>query len=151
MSKIRLHATCVSIGDAGVLLTGSPGSGKSDLALRLIDRGAMLVADDQVLIARRGDHVYAQAPETIRGRMEVRGIGVLAMPHAAQAELRLEIDLEGVVVRMPEPRYAAHEGILIPYLALAGREASAAAKIWLAVSMLNGPLQEGVTFPFPPQ
>src|SRR5437763_699931 len=62
MQMIRVHGTCVAIAGEGVLLRGMPGSGKSDLALRLIDGGARLVADDQTELTRRGDTITAAAP-----------------------------------------------------------------------------------------
>ena len=72
---MMVHATCVAIGDRAVLLCGPSGSGKSDLALRLIDGGAQLVADDQVVLRAEGGRIVARAPEALAGRMEVRGIG----------------------------------------------------------------------------
>ncbi|WP_040850329.1 HPr kinase/phosphorylase, partial [Nitrospirillum viridazoti] len=76
---IRVHATCVSVGGAGVLLRGASGSGKSDLALRLVDAGALLVADDQVALAAdpTATLLTATAPERLAGLIEVRGLGIL--------------------------------------------------------------------------
>jgi serine kinase of HPr protein (carbohydrate metabolism regulator) len=155
MSAVRLHATCVVIdaagGEACVLLTGPSGSGKSDLGLRLIDRGARLIADDQVLVEARGGRLYARAPEAIRGRIEVRGVGVVAVAWQEEAELRLQIALGGLPVRLPEPSFARISGIALPHLTLTGFEASATAKVRQAVvAILAGP-QPGVTFPFAPQ
>lgn len=155
MSVLRLHGTCVAlpIGSetAGVLITGPSGSGKSDLALRLIDRGAKLIADDQILVEARGGRLFARAPETIRGRMEVRHVGVVAVPFAEEAEIRLAVALGEEPVRLPEPAWVAVAGADLPRLALKPFEASAPAKIRLAVQALMGSPGLGVTFPFPPR
>ena len=131
---IRLHATCVAIDGAGVLLRGPSGAGKSDLALRLIDRGAVLVADDQVLVAREGERLVATAPEQIAGRIEVRGLGILRLPATAAAVL-LAIDLvpPAEVERLPSRRLLTLEGIDMPCLSLNPFECSAPAKVRLAV------------------
>src|SRR6266702_2657381 len=104
MLMIRAHGTCIAIDGEGVLLRGTPGSGKSDLALRLIDAGARLVADDQTELRRRGADIIAQAPPAIVDRIEVRGVGILACPSVAGEPLRLVVELfpAGDVVRMPE-------------------------------------------------
>src|SRR3546814_17418763 len=85
---LRVHATCIAIDGRGILLRGPSGSGKSDLALRLIDGGALLVADDQVILTEADGELTASAPATTAGRMEVRGIGVVDMPHLPQVGLR---------------------------------------------------------------
>ena len=75
-----LHASCVVIGACGVLLLGKSGSGKSDLALRLIKGGATLVSDDQVKLSRNGRSIVAAAPDNIKGLLEIRGLGILRFP-----------------------------------------------------------------------
>lgn len=149
----RLHGTCVALvlpqGDAGVLFTGPPGSGKSDLALRLIDAGARLVADDQIELEARGGHLFARAPASIRGRMEARGVGVVAVACVPEAEVHLEIALGAAGARLPEPAFVTRAGVKLPCLTLNGFEASTAAKVRLAVSALMVPKPPGVTFPFP--
>jgi serine kinase of HPr protein (carbohydrate metabolism regulator) len=131
---IDVHGTTVEIAGAGILLRGAPGSGKSDLALRLIDAGARLVADDRTLLRRDGDRLIAAAPESIAGRLEVRGVGILTMPSVTQAVLRLVVDLVApdAVERLPEPRSVRLLGVDLPLLSLAPFEASAAAKLRLA-------------------
>ena len=62
-----------------MLITGPSGSGKSDLALRLLDRGFTLVSDDQTIVRRDGDRLLASAPPTIAGKLEIRGIGIVEM------------------------------------------------------------------------
>jgi HPr Serine kinase C-terminal domain len=147
-----LHATCVALpfpeGYVGVLLIGAPGSGKSDLALRLIDAGARLVADDSVILDARGRRLLARAPQTIAGRMEVRGLGVVAVPFLEEVEVRLEIALGGAVPRLPDPGFSVRCGVKLMRLVLAPFEASAPAKIRLALKALTVPPHPGVTFPF---
>src|SRR3546814_15303755 len=90
---LRVHATCIAIDGRGILLRGPSGSGKSDLALRLIDGGALLVADDQVILTEADGELTASAPATIAGRMEVRGIGIVDMPHLPQVGLTPVVDV----------------------------------------------------------
>jgi HPr kinase/phosphorylase len=137
----RAHGTCIAIDGKGVLLRGRPGSGKSDLALRLIDAGARLVADDQTELTRRGDEIMARAPASIAGRIEIRGVGILACPSIATAMLHLVVDLvpAGAVERLPEAQTCTYEGRAIPLLALAPFEASTPAKIRLALQALAAP------------
>ena len=78
-----LHATAISINGQAVLLIGPPGSGKSDLALRLIDRGALLIADDQVALTEVDGVLHASAPAATAGLIEVRGLGIAAVAHGA--------------------------------------------------------------------
>ncbi len=130
-----VHATSVALGGHAVLIRGPSGSGKSDLALRLMDGGATLVADDQTQVSAEGGRLYVGVPGSIAGMIEVRGIGVLRVPHLARAPLALVVDLVPPedVERMPEPSSAVFLGILLPRLALAAFEASAAAKVRLAM------------------
>ncbi|MGH6929789.1 MAG: HPr kinase/phosphorylase, partial [Dongiaceae bacterium] len=124
---------------AGVLLRGPPGSGKSDLALRLIDSGAMLVADDGAELRRAGDTVIARlppaAPDSVRGRIEVRGLGIAPVPTVAESRLDLVVDLvpADAVERLPEPATVELLGVKLSLLRLHGLEPSAPAKVRLAV------------------
>lgn len=120
------------------MLRGPSGSGKSDLALRLIDGGARLVADDQTELTRVADGVIARSPASIAGRMEVRGLGILRVPTVPGAPLRLVIDLVAPdrVERLPEPQFCEYLQCSLPLLALAPFAASAPAKIRLALACL---------------
>lgn len=128
---VTLHATCVALHGRGILLTGASGAGKSDLALRLIDRGAELVSDDGTIVEARDGRLHARPPATIAGRIEVRGIGILIMPCRAEAVLALCLALDAAVPRLPEdvPAMRAIEGLALPLLALAPFEASAPVKV----------------------
>lgn len=138
---IRVHGTSVALGGDGILLRGPSGSGKSDLALRLIDEGGRLVADDQTELRLSGDEVSMTSPATIAGRMEVRGIGIVRMPTVAVAPLRLVVDLVPgeAVERLPEPAACDYLGRRFPLIHLAPFEASAPAKLRLALRALSPP------------
>ena len=132
---IRVHATSVALDGGGVLLRGPSGSGKSDLALRLIDHGARLVADDQTELERVGGVLEMRAPATIAGRIEVRGLGIIRVPAVATAPLRLVVDLVAPesIERLPEPQFCTLLGVSLPLLLLAPFAASATAKLRLAL------------------
>jgi serine kinase of HPr protein (carbohydrate metabolism regulator) len=127
-----LHATAVAIDGKGVLIEGPSGSGKSDLALRLLDRGAALVADDQVRVARAGAGVRLACPERIAGLIEVRGLGILRVEPAAEAPLALCVTL-GEEARLPEPATRTVLGAAVRAMTLDPRAPSAPIKVELAL------------------
>jgi serine kinase of HPr protein (carbohydrate metabolism regulator) len=137
---LRLHASCVLVGETGVLLRGPSGSGKSDLALRLIDRGAVLVADDQVLLRRDGDQLLAEAPDILAGLLEVRGLGILTFPYRALVPVGLLIDLvePAELERMPEPQTLSLLDKSIPLYRVSAGEPAAPIKVRLAVQHAAG-------------
>lgn len=137
LSSDTIHASCVSIDGRGVLLGGRSGSGKSDLALRLIDRGAILVSDDYSQVVRRAGRLIASPPARITGRIEVRGVGIVELPHLAEVEVALFIDLEAPVERMPLPATRRIAGVDVPVAAAAPLEASAPIKIELLLKALG--------------
>lgn len=126
-----LHASCVAIDNRGVLLTGASGAGKSDLALRLIDRGASLVGDDGVMIEASNGRLLASPGRNIEGQMEVRGLGILAFPWVSRVPLALVVALDQEVLRMPDELLPVRvfEGLTLPLIALNPFEASAAIKV----------------------
>ena len=135
-----IHATAVALAGRVVLLRGAPGIGKSDLALRLVDGGAMLVADDQTCLSRRGGEVWAAAPDSLRDLLEVRGVGIVRMPALAEAPVALVIDLVGEkeVERCPDPQAESVLGVELQRLQLNGACASAPAKVRLALRLAAG-------------
>ena len=133
--KLLLHATAVAFGDAAVLLVGPPGAGKSDLALRLIDRGALLVADDQVDAEAVCGRLIANAPAAIAGLLEIRGVGLIALPFAVAVPVILVCDLGMAVERLPCPAHKRIGSVSIPLLAIAPFEASAPNKVERAVAL----------------
>jgi len=135
---LLIHATTVAVDGHGVAIAGASGSGKSDLALRLIDGGARLVADDQTRIERQGDRLVAAAPAAIAGLLEVRGVGVVDLPHQEFVVLRLIVEAvpSAEVERMPPPESREMLGLAVPLVRLDPFAVSACAKVRLAVSKL---------------
>lgn len=133
---MQVHASCIAFEGKGVLLRGPPGAGKSDLALRAIEAGARLVADDLVALNLRGDRVWARALPRADGRLEVRGVGIVRLPALDGAELVLLADLAGPE-RLPEPDFEPVLGRPVKRIRLAPFEISAAIKLRLAVLMAS--------------
>ncbi|MGD9669099.1 MAG: HPr kinase/phosphorylase [Hyphomicrobiaceae bacterium] len=144
--EVLVHATAVESTGQCVLLTGPSGAGKSDLALRLVGWPPTglglppfsLVSDDQVLLTRDGERIIARPPETIAGRIEVRGLGILQMAHADFAEVRLVVQLTAAeaVERMPKPQTLSLVGVSLPTIHLYPFEPSAPLKVALALRAL---------------
>lgn len=135
-SPLPYHATGVVFCGHGLLLRGPSGSGKSDLALRLIDAGGKLVADDHTRIVREDAGLVMRPPETIRGMIEVRGVGLLKMPFCAAARLDVVVDLvvHDAVERLPERTQKSFtegpfDGAVLRFLRLYPFESSAVAKL----------------------
>jgi HPr kinase/phosphorylase len=148
---LAMHATAVALGHRAALLRGRPGSGKSDLALRFLAETAnagqfpalqlprSLVADDQVQLTRVGDRLIVRAPDTIKGKLEVRGLGIIKRPAIDAATVCLLVDLVAPsgVPRLPDERFETVLGVQIPVLALNPFEASAPLKLALALSRMG--------------
>lgn len=131
MAETLVHASCVAIDGDAVLLRGPSGIGKSDLALRLIDGGAVLVADDQVALSVETGRLIACAPAALAGLLEVRGIGIVPFDALDAAPVVLVIDLAPpeAVERMPEADYCELEGCSLRRMTLSALEPSAPAKV----------------------
>lgn len=129
LSSETLHATSVAIDGRAVLLEGVSGTGKSDLALRLIDRGATLISDDQTLLVRQGDALVARAPATMRGQIEVRGLGIVTLPYVDAVPVALIVRLGVEPMRMPERRQRRLAGIVVREIAFEAFHASTPIKI----------------------
>ena len=136
----QIHATCVALEGRGVLLLGAAGAGKSDLALRLVDAGWELVADDRVDLTASGDGLIASAPETLAGLLEVRGLGILRLPATERAVVALAVELviPEAVPRLPDERHLGLLGHDVPVVALAPFQASSVKKVQLALALANG-------------
>ncbi|QAY79176.1 HPr kinase/phosphorylase [Sphingosinicella sp. BN140058] len=129
MTEALVHASTVAIRGRAVLIAGRSGSGKSDLALRLIDRGAILVSDDYTRLCASGSTLHASAPEQIAGKFEIRGIGIVEQPTIADAPVALVVDLDRDPERMPAAVTRSFCGIEIPLIGLSALEASAPIKV----------------------
>ncbi|MBL4894033.1 MAG: hypothetical protein JKY59_04055, partial [Emcibacter sp.] len=124
------------------VLQGASGTGKSDLALRLMALGAELVGDDYLEVSA-GDNgrVMMVAPKNIAGQIEVRNVGLLNVPHRAEAEIDLVLNLvpvEGIerLARLPEPQRISLDGVTVPCLDFYAFESSAPEKIRAAINTL---------------
>jgi serine kinase of HPr protein (carbohydrate metabolism regulator) len=140
--KTTLHGSAVAIGGAAVFLRGPSGSGKSDLCFRLIEQGgALLVSDDQVLFEWRQEKVFAATAETIRGLLEVRGLGLFRYEPSPSVPLKLIVDLvpREAVPRLPERETAEILGASFPRLQLHAFDASASLKVLKAMEITDRP------------
>jgi serine kinase of HPr protein (carbohydrate metabolism regulator) len=138
LSSETVHASCVSIAGRAVLIGGRSGRGKSDLALRLIDRGAVLVSDDYTIVRRSGGQLLAAAPPTIKGKIEMRGVGILQYPTEEDVPVALFIDLDQDAARLPQAgEIRSVAGVSIPLIALGSHEGSAPIKVEAALKMFG--------------
>lgn len=138
LSSEMLHATTVAKGGRAVIIAGRSGAGKSDLALRLFDRGFALVSDDQTLVSKAQGRLIASAPLAIRGKLEVRGIGIVEVEPIDDVPVCLVVELSEAVERMPEAGLERMLlGIATPLIGIDATSASAAAKVDLALDRLG--------------
>jgi serine kinase of HPr protein (carbohydrate metabolism regulator) len=138
LSAESIHASTVALGGRAVLIGGPSGSGKSDLALRLLDRGFTLVSDDQTVVRRDGDRLIAAAPPTIAGKLEVRGIGIVDMPTAGDVPVALLVELTSDIQRIPDDgQERPILGVPIPLVSIDAMAASAPSKVALALDRMG--------------
>ena len=134
MTAPLIHGTCVIVHGHGVLIVGASGSGKSDLALRLLDRGAELVGDDYLEAHVKDAALYLRPAPKLAGKLEVRHLGICDMPYRPEARIALVIRLDGTPQRLPDAAYETLLGIDLPRLCLNANEASAPIKVELALN-----------------
>ena len=138
LSSENLHASTVAIGGRSVLISGPSGSGKSDLALRMLDRGFILVSDDRTIVRREGSRLVASAPGTIKGKLEIRGIGIVEMESASDVPVALVVELTSDIQRLPDDgRERLILGTSIPLINVDAATASAASKLAVALDRLG--------------
>jgi serine kinase of HPr protein (carbohydrate metabolism regulator) len=138
LSAETVHASTVASEGRAVLITGPSGSGKSDLALRLLDRGFTLVSDDQTVVKRRGDRLIASAPPTIAGKLEIRGIGIVELETVSDVPVSLIVELTSEIQRLPDDsRERPLLGIAVPLISVDAMTASAASKVALGLDRLG--------------
>ncbi|MEO5612021.1 MAG: aldolase [Sphingomicrobium sp.] len=138
LSSEVVHASTVSIDGRAVLITGPSGSGKSDLALRLLDRGFTLVSDDQTLVRREDDRLIASAPLNIAGKLEIRGLGIVEMAHVGDMPVALLVELTSDIARMPDDsRERPILGVSVPLVSIDAMAASAPSKVAVALDRMG--------------
>lgn len=138
LSAETLHASTVASGGRAVLIMGPSGSGKSDLSLRLLDRGFTLVSDDQTTLKKDGDRLVASAPATIAGKLEVRGLGIIEMDRIDNVPVSLIVELTSDIQRLPDDsRERPILGIRVPLVTIDAMTASAPSKVSLALDRVG--------------
>lgn len=138
LSAETVHASSVASEGRAVLITGPSGSGKSDLTLRLLDRGYTLVSDDQTVVKKDGARLLASAPQTIAGKLEIRGIGIVDMEQINNIPVALIVELTGEIQRLPDDsRERPLLGIKLPLVTIDAMSASAPSKVALALDRMG--------------
>jgi len=142
MDEANIHASCVAIGRHSVLIMGNSGAGKSDLALRLIDQGAVLVADDRTVLFVDKGAIHARAPASISGLLEVRGLGIVKLRVRKKVMISLAVRLGPEGARLPAQRFYRPPAQLgprsrVPEILLDGRHSSTPAKIRTALAAFS--------------
>jgi serine kinase of HPr protein (carbohydrate metabolism regulator) len=138
LSSENLHSSTVALDGRAVLISGPSGSGKSDLALRMLDRGFTLVSDDRTIIRKQGSKLIASAPETIKGKLEVRGVGIVEVETVSNVPLALVVELTSDIQRMPDDsQERLILGAGIPLINVDALTASAPSKVALALERLG--------------
>ena len=138
LSAETLHASTVAKEGRAVVISGPSGSGKSDLALRMLDRGFTLVSDDQTIVKRDGERLLASPPPNIAGKLEIRGIGIIDMECVTDVPVALIVELTSDFQRLPdENRERPILGIGVPLITIDAMSASAPSKVAIALERMG--------------
>ena len=138
MNIKRLHATSVAIEDNGVAIFGDSGTGKSDLALRLIDSGATLISDDITVFSKSENYIHLFGVENTKGLLEVREIGIITVPYIEGIRLKLIIKLTNKEIeRIPKTNQTKLLGLKFPKLEINGKNSSSVAKVKVKLNEIN--------------
>ena len=138
MTAKKFHSTSVVIEDLGILIRGQSGSGKSDLALRLIDSGATLISDDLTICKKIGDYLYLYPHSKTKGLLEVREIGIMTVPYVENIKLNLVVELvEEKFERIPRVMNCSILGLKFPKIKIFGKSSSAVAKIKIKLNQIR--------------
>jgi serine kinase of HPr protein (carbohydrate metabolism regulator) len=138
LSSETLHTSTVALDGRAVMIAGPSGSGKSDLALRLLDRGFTLVSDDQTIVRKDNGRILASAPPTIRGKLEVRGVGIVDMDNVDDVPVALFVELTSDIQRLPDDsRERLVLDVKLPLISVDAMTASAPSKVAMALDRLG--------------
>ena len=138
LSSETMHASTVASDGRAVLICGPSGSGKSDLVLRMLDRGFTLVSDDQTIVRREGERLIASPPPTIAGKLEIRGVGIVEMEYRSDVPVALLVELTRDIQRLPDDaRERPVCGVPLPLVSIDAMTASAASKVALALDRMG--------------
>ena len=138
MNIKRLHATSVAIEDHGVAIFGNSGSGKSDLALRLIDSGATLISDDITVFSKSEKNIHLFGVENTKGLLEVRELGIITVPYIEGIRLKLVIKLtDKEIERIPKKNQTNLLGLKFPKLEINGKNSSSVVKVKVKLNEIN--------------
>ena len=138
MNIKRLHATSVAIEDNGVAIFGDSGSGKSDLALRLIDSGATLISDDITVFSKSENNIHLFGVENTKGLLEVRELGIITVPYIEGIRLKLVIKLtDKEIERIPKTNQTNLLGLKFPKLEINGKNSSSVVKVKVKLNEIN--------------
>jgi serine kinase of HPr protein (carbohydrate metabolism regulator) len=138
LNSENLHASTVAREGRAVLISGPSGSGKSDLALRMLDRGFTLVSDDRTIIRKEGERLLASAPGTIKGKLEIRGVGIVEMESTDNVPVAMVVELRSDIERFPDDGLERLIlGTAIPLISVDATTASAPSKVAVALDRLG--------------
>ena len=138
LSAETVHASTVALDGRAVVISGPSGSGKSDLALRLLDRGFTLVSDDQTIVRKDGGRLVASAPPTIAGKLEIRGIGIVEVERVDNMPVAMLVELTSDIQRIPDDnRERPLLGVKLPLISIDAMAASAPSKVAIALDRMG--------------
>tara|TARA_B100000963_G_C22386133_1_gene562358 strand:- start:315 stop:740 length:426 start_codon:yes stop_codon:yes gene_type:complete len=138
MELKRFYSSSIVLDDNGVLIMGDSGSGKSDLALRLIDNGATLISDDITICRKKQNFIFLSSPPETKGLLEVREVGIITVPFVEEIKLRMVVKLKQEnLMRSPGKRFQKILGIKFPFITIDAKNSSAVAKVKVTLNEIR--------------